>query len=193
MPEENMWDGFFNPPIIIERLGIGPETGAVVEFGCGYGTFSLPVARLVRGPVYAFDVEPEMVKMVREKARQQEIGNIVCSVRDFVTQGTGLPDAAADYVMMFNILHAEQPHILLREARRVLQPNGRLGIMHWNYDPSTPRGPSMSIRPRPEQCRAWAEDAGFILLAPGITSLPPYHYGMIMDCTAIPPNPSQRA
>ena len=45
--------------------------------------------------------------------------------------------------------------------------------IHWNYDPSTPRGPSMSIRPRPEDCRDWAEAAGFRLLAPGIINLPP--------------------
>jgi ubiquinone/menaquinone biosynthesis C-methylase UbiE len=52
-----------------------------------------------------------------------------------------------DYAMLFNILHAEQPERLLREARRILAPHGLLGIIHWNYDPSTPRGPSMEIRP----------------------------------------------
>ena len=35
--------------------------------------------------------------------------------------------------------------LLLREARRVLEPGGLLGVMHWNYDPATPRGPSMDI------------------------------------------------
>jgi hypothetical protein len=44
-----------------------------------------------------------------------------------------------------------QPEGLLREAYRILSHGGRLGIMHWNYDPATPRGPSMDIRPGPEQ------------------------------------------
>lgn len=183
MPEEKMWDSFFDRSVILDRLGLGPEINTVVEFGCGYGTFSLPAAHLVRGSVYAFDIEPELVELVRERARQQAIGNIVCEVRDFMTQGIGLADAVADYVMMFNILHAEHPHILLKEARRVLRSNGRMGIIHWNYDPSTPRGPSMSIRPQPEQCRFWAENAGFRLLPPGIINLPPYHYGMVMECS----------
>jgi hypothetical protein len=53
--------------------------------------------------------------------------------------------------------------------------------MHWNYDATTPRGPSMDIRPRPEECRDAAIAAGFHLLLPGIINLPPYHYGMVLS------------
>jgi hypothetical protein len=63
----------------------------------------------------------------------------------------------------------------------VLAPGGVLAIMHWNYDPSTPRGPSMSIRPRPEQCRAWAVQAGFGPVGPPQIDLPPYHYGLTLE------------
>jgi len=53
----------------------------------------------------------------------------------------------------FNILHVEDPVELLREAFRVLSPEGKLGIIHWKTDPATPRGPSMAIRPQASQCR----------------------------------------
>lgn len=33
--------------------------------------------------------------------------------------------------------------------------------MHWRSDILTPRGPSLDIRPRPEQCQAWLCAAGF--------------------------------
>jgi len=180
MPDEARWESFFDPAKALALLGLTPEARDVVEFGCGYGTFTMAAARLVRGPIHAFDIESDLVVTVRGKARQGGLSNVVCEVRDFVEQGTGLAAATADYAMLFNILHDEQPEVLLREAWRVLRPLGRLGIMHWNYDPSTPRGPSLSIRPRPEDCRVWAEAAGFQLLAPGIINLPPYHYGMVM-------------
>jgi len=100
--------------------------------------------------------------------------------RDFIVEGTGLPTASIDYVMLFNILHSERPELLLNEAFRVLSAGGILGIMHWNYHPGTPRGPSMDIPPQPEQCRDWAIGAGFALLEPRIINLPPYHYGIVL-------------
>ena len=56
--------------------------------------------------------------------------------------GAGLPGESVDYAMLFNILHAEDPQVLLCEARRILRPAGRVAVMHWNHDPNTPRGPS---------------------------------------------------
>jgi predicted methyltransferase len=122
-----------------------------------------------------------MVIATRTKAEAEGLWNVRVCLRDFVSEGTGLPPSSVDYAMLFNILHADRPEMLLEEASRVLKPGGLLAIIHWNYDPTTPRGPSMEIRPRPEQCRDWALKEGFRLLAPGIVSLPPYHYGMTLE------------
>jgi len=180
MPGERQWNTFFDPPTVLAKLGLTSRIRSVVEFGCGYGTFTIPAARIVRGVVYAFDIDPAMVKSTRMKAKAAGLTNVRVQVRDLVERGAGLDDGAVGYAMMFNILHAEEPLILLREAFRVLRRGGRLAIMHWNYDPTTPRGPSMDIRPRPEQCRAWAEQVGFRPASPKRIDLPPYHYGMVM-------------
>jgi len=89
-----------------------------------------------------------------------------------------LEENAVDYVMLFNILHAENPGLLLDEAYRILKPNGKLGVIHWIYSADTPRGPSMNIRPAPGQCLYWIESAKFKIAAKEI-SLPPYHYGIL--------------
>ena len=81
-------------------------------------------------------------------------------------------------LLLFNILHAGNPLNLLGEAWRILIPGGRVAVFHWNYDPATPRGPSMSIRTRPEDCRRWLIKAGFAG-DDEIINLPPYHYGLI--------------
>jgi SAM-dependent methyltransferase len=180
MPSERQWNAFFDPPRVLAKLSLTSRIRDVAEFGCGYGTFTVPAARIVRGAVYAFDIEPAMVQCVRRKARASRLTNLRAQVRDFVERGTGLDDGAVGYAMMFNILHAEEPLVLLREAFRVLHRRGRLAIMHWNYDPMTPRGPSMDIRPRPEQCGAWAQAVGFRPASPRRIDLPPYHYGMVM-------------
>ena len=178
MPNETMWDGFFDPSRVIDLLGISGLTGDVVEFGCGYGTFTVAAACTIEGTVYALDIDPEMVRATQTKANSVGVDNVDVRLRDFVTDGTGLPDASVAYAMLFNILHCEEPHLLLREAHRVLVPAGSVGIIHWNYDPSTPRGPSMDIRPQAEQCREWAEAVGFRIVEPGLIDLLPFHYGM---------------
>ncbi len=181
MPEEEMWRGFFDAEAILRLLKLTPSCRDVVEFGCGYGTFTLPAARIVRGTVHALDIEPDMVTATQAKAAAEGLRNVQACLRDFVADGTGLPPSSMDYAMLFNILHDEQPERLLGESHRILVPRGLLGVIHWNYDPTTPRGPSMEIRPRPEQCRDWAEQAGFQLLVPGMIALPPYHYGMVLE------------
>ena len=180
MPDEQMWADFFDPPVILKGLGLSPDIGDVVELGCGYGTFTIPAARLVSGTVHAIDIEPEMVDATRVKGLAAGLHNVRVRLRDFVMRGTGLDPGTVDYAMVFNILHAECPEQLLEEALRVLIPGGKVGIIHWNYDPTTPRGPSMEIRPRPEQCVTWAERVGFRLRPPGIVDLPPYHYGIVL-------------
>jgi SAM-dependent methyltransferase len=178
MPEEERWKSFFNPEFILDEIGLDRACQTVVDLGCGYGTFSIPAAPRISGTVYAMDIDPKMVDACQANAKQAGLSNVICQQRDFVAGGTGLPDFSADFVMLFNILHAENPIDLLREAYRILIPGGKVGVIHWNYDPSTPRGPSMDIRPRPEQCQTWVQAAGFQLIHP-LIQLPPYHYGMV--------------
>jgi len=186
MPDESMWSGFFSPEQTLAKLGLTELCGDVADFGCGYGTFTIPAARIVRGTVFAFDIEAEMVDATFRKAREAGLNNVHVERRDFVVEGTGLPDSSIDYVMLFNILHCEDPLVLLREARRILREDGLLAIMHWNHDPNTPRGPSMSIRPHPERCRDWAKQVGFRSPLPDKIDLPPYHYGWQFRRTVLP-------
>jgi SAM-dependent methyltransferase len=149
----------------------------VAEFGCGYGTFTL-AARLAQGTVHAFDIEPEMIERVREKGLREGLTNVRLELRDFVADGTGLGEGSMDMALLFNILHHEEPLALLGEAFRILRPGGIAAVIHWNYDPSTPRGPAMEVRPSPEQCIAWAKQAGFTLQPADRIDLKPYHYGL---------------
>lgn len=180
MPEEGVWASFFQPECVLAALGCDDRVREVVEFGCGYGTFTVPTARRVRGTVYALDIDAEMAELTARRAAEAGLANVRVERRDFVADGCGRPGGSAGFAMLFNILHIEEPVALLREALRVLAPGGTCGIIHWNYDPATPRGPSMEIRPRPEQCRRWAEEAGFEFVRFETLECCPYHYGLVM-------------
>ena len=179
MPPQDYWDSFFDVDKVLDELQLDSARRDVLEFGCGYGTFTLPAARRISGKVFALDLDPAMLEATGSSAREAGISNIEGHLRDFIAAGSGLADASVDYAMLFNILHVDDPLGLLAEARRNLGQGGLLGISHWNYDETTPRGPPLEIRPKPEQILAWSLEAGFSQ-GSDVIDLPPYHYGLVM-------------
>lgn len=179
MPDEDVWDDFFEPDNILKTLGLDNRMADAADFGCGYGTFTIPAAKAINGKVYAIDIDPEMIGITEQKAKAENLTNVETILRDLMSQGSGLEDESVDYVILFNILHGDEPEKILREAYRILRPKGKAGIIHWNYDPSTPRGPPMDIRTRPEQCIKWAISSGFTISS--IHDLKPYHYGIVLN------------
>lgn len=180
MPGESYWETYFNPACMVEKLDCEAAGGDVVEFGCGYGTFTLPVAARIRGRVIALDIEPEMIAATVKKANEAGLTNVFASVRDFVAHGSGTPDGQAAYAMLFNILHIENPIGLLCEAKRVVAPGRKVGIIHWRTDVETPRGPSLPIRPTAEQCRQWGEEAGLEFVRTESLCCCSWHWGLVM-------------
>lgn len=177
MPDRVLWESFFEPTEILELLLL-PVTGDMVDFGCGYGTFTLAAAALTAGTVYGIDIDPEMVRATARGAEEAGLNNVQALERDFVSHGSGLPADSCSYAMLFNILHAEDALGLLRKAHEILQPDGLVAVVHWITDRGTPRGPPMEIRPTAQQCQEWMQAAGFDLAAP-VVQLPPYHYGLV--------------
>ena len=110
----------------------------------------------------------------------EQLNNVILYHRDILTQTTGLKDNSVDYVMLFNILHHDSPDDFLIEAHRILKMNGKVGIIHWRSDISTPRGPDLSIRPKPEQIVNLSTKLGFDLYKEPVI-IQPYHFGLIIS------------
>ena len=130
--------------------------------------------------MYAFDIEDEMIDILNQKIQNKQIDNIRLEKRDILAHSTALPDNSIDYVMLFNILHHESPMELIDEAYRILKSNGKIDIIHWRSDISTPRGPDLNIRPKPEQITNWFDKQRFqVEKQPFI--IEPYHFGLIIS------------
>ena len=130
--------------------------------------------------MYAFDIEDEMIDILNQKIQNKQIDNIRLEKRDILAHSTALPDNSIDYVMLFNILHHESPMEFIDEAYRILKSNGKIGIIHWRSDISTPRGPDLNIRPKPEQITTWFDKQRFqVEKQPFI--IEPYHFGLIIS------------
>ena len=83
MPDETFWESLFDVPLILSKLGIG-HFKDVAELGCGYGTFSIPIAKSIHGKLYTFDIDPVMVARTLERG----VGlPIIAQVRDVMENG----------------------------------------------------------------------------------------------------------
>jgi SAM-dependent methyltransferase len=180
MPSEQMWDTFFNPNEVLEKMGIDKESRILIDIGCGYGTFLLPMIELVSTKVIGIDIDEEMIKVCKNKIIGHNIAKIELIHGDISAEDTikALEQykGQIDYITLFNMLHCEEPTNLLKNVYDILNNNGRIGITHWKYE-KTPRGPSMKIRPKPKMIVDWAVKTGFILEKQ--IELPPYHYGLV--------------
>src|SRR3974390_2127719 len=81
MPEEAYWETLFNVPLILDELGVNNRLRDVVEFGCGYGTFTIPVAKRISGTVSTFDIDGAMVQRARKRAAAAAAYNILYARR----------------------------------------------------------------------------------------------------------------
>jgi len=187
MPEEAYWNSFFNTDAMLDKLlpvnenAVELMTDDIAEVGSGYGTFTFPVAKRTTGLVHAFDIEAELVELLTQQSQQQGLINIKPQLRDILQEGTGLADNSLGHVMIYNLLHIEQPELLLKEARRILKPGGTVSVIHWRSDIETPRGPSLDIRPTAQQCIEFGESAGFAQAeVVDLGESAPYHFGLIL-------------
>ncbi len=178
MPPQEHWETLLDVETILDRFALGPQTGDVAELGCGYGSFTIPLARRIGGVVHAFDIDAAMIETTRRRAAEAGLANVRPVLRDVAADGFGLPEASCDACLLFNILHGEGPAEMLREAARVVRPGGTVAVIHWRSDIVTPRGPALDIRPRPEQIVEWSGSAGGLALQEPPFILPPWHCGV---------------
>ena len=180
MPPQDYWETLFDVPLILDAFGFGAKTGDVAELGCGYGTFTLPLARRIRGTVHTIDIEAVMVAITADRAARGGLANVKAQTGDVLTSGFGPAPDSCDAALLFNILHCEEPVQVLRAAREVVRPGGLVAVIHWRSDLATPRGPDLSIRPQPAQIAAWAAQSGGFEPAEAAFLLPPWHFGLCL-------------
>jgi len=177
MPEETYWNSLFDIPGIVEWLDVKSVIGPIVEIGCGYGTFTVPVARRASGTLYAFDIEPAMLECTKKNTGQAALQNIRFVQRDIIEQGTGLEAQSVGMVLLFNILHFDERRAMLEETARILRPYGIAAIIHWRKDIATPRGPAVHARPDEEMILGSAKGLGLTIQGSS-RILEPYHWGI---------------
>ncbi len=147
----------FPPERLLAELDLG-SASCVLDIGAGSGYFTIPAAKMTEGTVYALDVEPKMLEVIREKAAEEKIENI--SYMQGVMEKIPLADGAADRVIASLVLHeAETLDQGLAEMKRVMAEGGIAFILEWEKRQSE-QGPPLHHRISSEDMKQNMEKHG---------------------------------
>ncbi|WDL98799.1 class I SAM-dependent methyltransferase [Alicyclobacillus sp. ALC3] len=134
MPSEDIWEGYYEPEVILRQLKVDKRVDTFVDVGCGYGTFLLPASRLVSGTAIGIDIDRGMVESCRKKAIRDGHNNIIAIQGDISDDSTTSIlksySGSIDYISLFNILHCENPASLLKVTHSLLNSDGMIGVIH---------------------------------------------------------------
>ncbi len=120
----------------------------VADVGVGTGYFAIPIAQAVGpdGRVYAIDLQPEMLNMLRQKLERPDAPRNIDLVQGAAGKTT-LASKCADVVFIANVWHELDDHeAALQEAARILVPGGTLAVLDWRPDKNSPPGPPSDHR-----------------------------------------------
>ena len=150
------------PARAIAALGI--QRGSVVaDVGAGSGYMSERLSAVVgpMGRVYATDIQPGMIDLLRARISRQGLTNITPVLG--AVDDPRLPDGALDLVLMVDVYHElAAPQAVLARIRAALKPGGRLVLLEYRgEDPSVPIRPEHKMTVA--QARAELEAEGFRL------------------------------
>jgi ubiquinone/menaquinone biosynthesis C-methylase UbiE len=152
------------PSEIFKAMGL-KAGDRVADLGCGTGWFARRMAPLVTplGRVYAVDIQPQMLDLLRKYAA----GDTLQSIETILGTPTDprLPPGSLDWVLMVDVYHEFQsPKEMLEGIRASLKPGGKVALVEYRLEGTTATHVRPAHRMSVEQVLAEWLPAGFVLL-----------------------------
>ena len=111
-----------------------PSNAVILDFGAGYGEYSIALALSADYTVYAVDKNPKMLGHIQRKMEQYHVGNIILCEAD-VSSKCVFANDFADAILMYDLIHGNDLATKLplrfrffEEAHRILKPHGVLSV-----------------------------------------------------------------
>ncbi|QDU26302.1 Ubiquinone/menaquinone biosynthesis C-methyltransferase UbiE [Anatilimnocola aggregata] len=128
--------------LMLTNLGVKPGMN-ICDMGCGNGFYTLQLAKMVgeRGHLYAVDIQPEMLKLLKERASKQGVKNYSPILGTFTDPK--LPKEKIDLILLVDVYHEfSHPEQMLAAMRESLAPGGLIALVEYRAeDPEVPIKP----------------------------------------------------
>lgn len=152
------------PAEIFRAMGL-KDGDVVADVGCGTGWFARRMARVVapRGTVYAEDIQPEMLELLKQHVAAEGVKGVVPVLG--TETDPKLPAGGLDWILMVDVYHEfQKPAPMLAALRRSLKPTGKIALVEYRLEGTTASHIRTEHRLSVEQVLAEWEPAGFRLV-----------------------------
>jgi predicted methyltransferase len=152
------------PDEVIRTMGLR-DGQVVADLGAGSGYFTRRMAQAVApsGRVYAVDVQPEMIALLKGNLEKAGIENVVPVLG--TADDPKLPTGALDWILLVDVYHElQQPKAVLARMREALKPTGRVALIEYRLEGLTALHIREEHRMSPKQVLAEWEPAGYRLV-----------------------------
>lgn len=153
------------PDEVIRAMGLR-DGDVVADVGAGTGYFTRRLARAVapRGRVYAVEIQPEMIALLKQGVEKAGLTNVVPVLG--AADDPRLPSASLDWILLVDVYHElQQPKAVLARMREALKPTGKVALVEYRLEGPTALHIREEHRMSPKQVLAEWEPAGFRLAA----------------------------
>ena len=128
--------------LMLANLGL-KQGMTICDMGCGNGFYTLQLAKMTgeTGRVYAVDIQPEMLRLLKRRADEQNVHNIT-PVLGTLTDPK-LPKGKIDMILLVDVYHEfSHPEQMLAAMRDALSPTGVCALVEFRAeDPNVPIKP----------------------------------------------------
>jgi len=125
------------PELVIQAMDLKPGM-AVAEIGAGTGFFSRRIAKTVgpAGKVYAEDIQPQMLDLLRQHTAAEGVRNVVPVLG--TETDPKLPARGVDRVLLVDVYHEfQRPEAMLAAIRKCLAPGGTVTLVEYRLEGDT--------------------------------------------------------
>jgi ubiquinone/menaquinone biosynthesis C-methylase UbiE len=162
---------------VLEATGL-KKGDVFLDAGCGDGFISIEASNRVgnHGNIYALDVYPESIEIVKQEIKDRNLQNIDVILAD-ITDTIPLNESIIDIVLMANVLHgfvaSGEVDKVMNNIVRVLKQGGIFAVVEFRKDENS-RGPPVNVRISPEVVSQILNAYGFDIV--DTYEIGAYHY-----------------
>jgi len=152
------------PELVMQAMDLKPGM-AVAEIGAGTGFFTRRIAKVVgpKGKVYAEDIQPQMLDLLKQNTAKEGVGNVVTVLG--TETDPKLPRHSIDRVLLVDVYHEfQKPEPMLAAIRDCLAPGGTVILVEYRLEGETASHINIKHRMSVEQVLSEWTAAGFTLV-----------------------------